>query len=58
MDGVDTPGFFLFIGMTNRRDSIEKALLRPGRFEVQIEIKPPNTDRRLEILNIHEENEK
>lgn len=53
MDGVDTPGNFLVIGMTNRRDSIDKALLRPGRFEVQVEIKSPNTDHRLEILNIH-----
>lgn len=42
--------------MTNRKDLIDSALLRPGRFEVQIEIGLPNESGRLEILNIHAKN--
>jgi vesicle-fusing ATPase len=43
----------LIIGMTNRRDMIDEALLRPGRLEVQIEISLPDENGRLQILNIH-----
>ena len=39
--------------MTNRRDMIDEALLRPGRLEVQMEIGLPNEQGRLQILNIH-----
>jgi vesicle-fusing ATPase len=39
--------------MTNRRDMIDEALLRPGRLEVQIEIGLPDEAGRLQILNIH-----
>lgn len=39
--------------MTNRRDLIDDALLRPGRLEVQVEIGLPDKDGRLDILNIH-----
>ena len=39
--------------MTNRKDMIDDALLRPGRLEVQVEIGLPKEDGRLEILNIH-----
>lgn len=39
--------------MTNRRDMIDEALLRPGRLEVQIEIGLPDQNGRLQILNIH-----
>jgi vesicle-fusing ATPase len=39
--------------MTNRRDMIDDALLRPGRLEVQVEISLPDEDGRYEILNIH-----
>ena len=42
--------------MTNRKDLIDSALLRPGRFEVQIEIGLPDERGRLEILNIHAKN--
>lgn len=41
------------IGMTNRRELLDPALLRPGRLEVQIEIPLPNSLQRREILNIH-----
>lgn len=40
-------------GMTNRRDMIDEALLRPGRLEVQVEISLPNEEGRIQILNIH-----
>ena len=39
--------------MTNRIDLIDEALLRPGRFEVHIEIGLPDYEGRLQILNIH-----
>jgi len=44
----------LVIGLTNKRSLIDPALLRPGRFEVQIEITPPKTDaQRRSILIVH-----
>lgn len=39
--------------MTNRKDMIDDALLRPGRLEVQVEISLPDENGRLQILNIH-----
>jgi len=55
MDGVDAlPVPTLVIGMTNKRSLIEPALLRPGRFEVQIEVPPPKTmEQRKSILRVH-----
>ncbi|EFA10100.1 vesicle-fusing ATPase 1 [Tribolium castaneum] len=53
IDGVEQLNNILVIGMTNRRDMIDEALLRPGRLEVQVEISLPNEDGRFEILNIH-----
>ena len=44
----------LVIGLTNKRSLIEPALLRPGRFEVQIEIPPPKTiEQRVSIFKVH-----
>ncbi|CAD6567725.1 MAG: transport between ER and Golgi ATPase protein [Tremellales sp. Tagirdzhanova-0007] len=43
----------LIIGMTNRMDMIDEALLRPGRLEVHIEISLPDEHGRRQILNIH-----
>jgi SpoVK/Ycf46/Vps4 family AAA+-type ATPase len=43
----------LLIGMTNCRELLDEALLRPGRLEVQIEIPLPDREGRREILNIH-----
>ncbi len=53
MDGVDQLNNVLIIGMTNRMDMIDEALLRPGRLEVHIEISLPDEHGRLQILNIH-----
>lgn len=39
--------------MTNRRDMIDEALMRPGRLEVQMEIGLPDENGRVQILNIH-----
>mmetsp|Transcript_17039 Transcript_17039/g.33309 ORF Transcript_17039/g.33309 Transcript_17039/m.33309 type:complete len:755 (-) Transcript_17039:58-2322(-) len=53
IDGVNSLNNVLLIGMTNRLDMIDNALLRPGRFEVQMEIGLPSEEGRLQILNIH-----
>ena len=53
IDGVDQLNNILIIGMTNRRDMIDEALLRPGRLEVSIEIGLPKESGRVQILNIH-----
>lgn len=53
MDGVDQLNNILIIGMTNRKDMIDEALLRPGRLEVHMEIGLPDEAGRLQILNIH-----
>lgn len=53
MDGVEQLNNILIIGMTNRLDLIDNALLRPGRFEIQIEISLPDEKGRKEILLIH-----
>lgn len=53
MDGVDQLNNILIIGMTNRLDMIDEALLRPGRLEVHMEISLPDEKGRVQILNIH-----
>jgi vesicle-fusing ATPase len=53
LDGVDQLNNILLIGMTNRMDMIDEALLRPGRLEVHMEISLPDEHGRAQILNIH-----
>lgn len=53
LDGVEALNNIIVIGMTNRKDLIDEAVLRPGRLEVHIEIGIPNEDGRIQILNIH-----
>lgn len=42
IDGVTSLNNILVIGMTNRKDLIDEAILRPGRFEVHVEISLPD----------------
>jgi transitional endoplasmic reticulum ATPase len=53
MDGLVGRGNVIVIGATNREDSIDPALRRPGRFDREIEIGVPDRDGRKEILQIH-----
>ena len=53
MDGLQSRGKVVVIGATNRINSIDPALRRPGRFDREIEIGVPDRDGRLEILQIH-----
>ncbi|VBB18968.1 hypothetical protein YASMINEVIRUS_1500 [Yasminevirus sp. GU-2018] len=52
-DGVNECNNFLIIGMTNRPDMLDEALLRPGRFELQLQISLPDESGRLQIIKIH-----
>ncbi|XP_053708359.1 vesicle-fusing ATPase isoform X4 [Synchiropus splendidus] len=53
IDGVEQLNNILVIGMTNRPDLIDDALMRPGRFEVKMEIGLPDEKGRVQILTIH-----
>ncbi|KAL8226290.1 hypothetical protein R6Q59_000158 [Mikania micrantha] len=53
LDGFDTGKGVIFLGATNRKDLLDPALLRPGRFDRKIRIRPPNAKGRLEILQVH-----
>ncbi len=53
MDGMESRGKVVVIGATNRPDSLDPALRRPGRFDREIEIGVPNRASRLEVLQIH-----
>lgn len=53
MDGMKARGKVVVIAATNRPDSIDPALRRPGRFDREIEIGIPDQEGRMEILQIH-----
>ncbi|MDP3758534.1 MAG: AAA family ATPase, partial [Candidatus Daviesbacteria bacterium] len=53
MDGLKSRGKVVVIGATNRPNSIDSALRRPGRFDREIEINVPSKEGRLSILKIH-----
>lgn len=53
MDGLETTEGVMIVGTTNRINSIEPALRRPGRFDREVYIGPPGEEARREILDIH-----
>ncbi|WP_445284202.1 ATP-dependent zinc metalloprotease FtsH [Streptomyces sp. DSM 118148] len=54
MDGFDVKGGVILIAATNRPDILDPALLRPGRFDRQIAVDPPDLQGRMEILKVHQ----
>lgn len=56
MDGLKTRGKVVVIGATNRINSVDPALRRPGRFDREISISVPDREGRLNILKIHTRN--
>ncbi len=53
MDGFDTHQTVVVIAATNRPDGLDKALLRPGRFDRRVTVERPDWNGRLAILKIH-----
>lgn len=53
MDGLKSRGQVVVIGATNRPDSLDQALRRPGRFDREIEIGVPDSEERKEVMEIH-----
>ena len=58
MDGFDTDEAIIVLAATNRPEMLDKALLRPGRFDRQIMIGLPDLNGREAILKIHAKNKK
>ena len=58
MDGFDTEEAIIVLAATNRPEMLDKALLRPGRFDRQITIGLPDLNGREAILNIHAKDKK
>ena len=56
MDGLKSRGQVVVIGATNRPESLDPALRRPGRFDREIEIGVPDSEERKEVLEIHTRN--
>ncbi len=53
MDGLKSRGQIVVMAATNRPDDIDEALRRPGRFDRELHINPPDEEGRKEILRIH-----
>lgn len=58
LDGFEQNGDVLVVAATNRPDFLDKALLRPGRFDRQIEVDMPDAAGREEILRVHADGKK
>ncbi len=58
MDGFEGNTGIIIIAATNRPDVLDSALLRPGRFDRQVTVDPPDIKGRLEILQVHARNKK
>lgn len=58
MDGFEGNTGIIIIAATNRPDVLDSALLRPGRFDRQVSVDPPDIKGRLEILDVHARNKK
>ena len=58
MDGFEGNTGIIVIAATNRADILDSALLRPGRFDRQVNVEIPDFKGRLEILNVHAKNKK
>lgn len=58
MDGFDTTKGILVLGATNRPEILDKALLRPGRFDRRIVVEKPDLKGRVNILKVHAKNVK
>jgi cell division protease FtsH len=58
MDGFDTKENVIVMAATNRLDILDAALLRPGRFDRQISVDPPDREGRKEILAVHAQNKR
>ncbi|EKD65962.1 MAG: hypothetical protein ACD_49C00073G0005 [uncultured bacterium (gcode 4)] len=56
MDGFDNDTNVIVMAATNRADVLDKALLRPGRFDRKITINLPNLEDRIKILEVHSKN--
>jgi cell division protease FtsH len=53
MDGFSPNSGVIVLAATNRPDVLDKALLRPGRFDRRVAVQPPDRQGRLEILTVH-----
>ena len=58
MDGFEGNTGIIVVAATNRADILDSALLRPGRFDRQVNVDIPDFKGRLEILNVHAKNKK
>ncbi|MGB5975549.1 MAG: ATP-dependent zinc metalloprotease FtsH2 [Nodosilinea sp.] len=58
MDGFEGNSGIIIIAATNRADVLDSALLRPGRFDRQVMVDPPDVKGRVEILEVHARNKK
>ena len=58
MDGFETGETVIVLAATNRPEMLDKALLRPGRFDRQITVPTPDLNGREEILKLHSKNKK